>query len=153
MVFLKKTMKIFSLFIIIYFAFASCVPQKRNIYQITGTDYGFKPPQEFIGILCDSLNYKVIDKIIQKFGDKYSFEKDSFEEKYFWSKIIFPVFNNQPLDIIVHRQMIRLTFKDNKIHKLESITLSIRKNNHDFLYPLKFRHRRIVKRFLVDLIE
>jgi hypothetical protein len=146
-------MKPFRIFIILLLILSSCATERPNVYITTGTDYGFKPPQWTIGCNYDSLDFKVIDKIIKKLGQQYSLDSMEFAEEYKWGKIIIPELDNNTLSIKIVRRISKTRFSDNKIHNIENIAVYINKAGKDFLHPLKFQNRLRTKRFLLNIIE
>jgi len=136
--------------IFLFLTLCSCIHQKENVYINTGTDYGFNPPRWTIGCYYDSIDYQMIEKVINKFGKDYKLEKNEFENKYEWKNLIYPSFDKEPINLTLIR---RLIYSENDIQEIESITIYIDKNDKDFLKPLKFRNRYKIKYFLNNLVE
>lgn len=142
-----------TLSLVLIILFSSCLLQRENVYLTTGKDYGYDPAKWTIGCQYDSLDYSVMDKIIEKFGDHYQFTKTINEDQYEWKNLTCKDISKNPIDVLLIRRTDMLRFKDQRMHELEDITFYISKNGRDLLKPLRFRKRYLVKRFLSDLTK
>ena len=129
----------------------SCISSKDNVYLTKGTDYSSKPYQWTIGCQYDSLNYEAIESAIEHLGINYKLLESNYEKKYIWTDVQLDHFSHKPLDITILKRQGRSRLLNGSIREFENLTLYIKRNDKDFLGPLKFRNRSKAKRFLINL--
>lgn len=143
----------FLLFLISILTLSSCIPEKKSVFISTGLDFGKDPLNTVTGNYVE-LDYDVIDTIIHQFGNNYEIKKTDFWEFYTWEKIRVSAIDRKPIKIKVSRHITDLHFyKEKKPNRTEMISISITKNNSDYLHPLRFRYRYKVKMFLIKIVD
>lgn len=134
--------------------FSSCAIKKDNFYLYMAHDGRFD--KKVVVCKYEAKYVQVLDSLISKIGKKGGYYYATGKKKnYSWEKIIVKEISNKPIDISIWHNTFVCCYKRrySRDNILEKISISIKKNDKDFLKNFKFRNRRKTKRFLIDIAE